>query len=86
MKYYIPENRESKEDAREVPGNEEIIPYWFARDAAEYEHNNCDMAGDEWPAVFAVIDKYGKEYKFKVERDFDPVFTPMEIKEGEGTG
>lgn len=75
LKYYIDDLKENKEDARNVPDDNENDPYFFALNAAEYHYHNEDGWEDSWPMTFIILDENNEFLdKFSVELEFNPVF------------
>ncbi len=82
MKYFLPENDETIEDAREITGK--FIPNsptLFAESVASYMYSNGWHEYDDWPVIIAIADDEGIEVgRFKVSIDYDPNFYAEEVK------
>lgn len=78
MKYFLPDSRETIEDAEEFDPKFPIGKFYsiqdFAEDVAEEYHNNRDGWEAIWPVTIAIILDNSEVQYFIVERDYDPIF------------
>lgn len=76
MKYFLPDEQETIDDAREITGkyqpSEDHMAGTFAEDVAEYLYS-CDP---EWGdnLKISVVGSSGSVYTFKIHIDYDPTF------------
>ncbi len=86
MKFFLPDQDETIEDAREITGKfqptEDFMAGDFARDAAEYLNREMVLEHKDFPALIAVVGKNGNELgTFKVFIVYDPTFYAERIDE-----
>lgn len=81
MKYYLKDQDETIEDAREVPECSETDPQWFAEEAAEHFFQYHDGWDASWPQTITVVGDEGEEHEFEVALDMSPVFHASPQKE-----
>jgi len=96
ISYYIRDLKETLEDAKHVKNitglegdlaNPELRDYYLenlARDAAEYEYDNCD--GWEWmdaenPFVLSLVIDGKDAGDFKVSMDYEPIYCAEKVEE-----
>lgn len=61
--------------------DEDQEPRWIAEECALHYCDYCDGCEDRWPVEIAFKDKEGLLRRFRVELEFDPVFSAEEISE-----
>jgi hypothetical protein len=88
MRYYIKDDGETAEDARELP--KAATGAWagdcagFAEEAAQYVFDNRDGWERSWPIIFTVIDDAGVELDFLVGMEAIPSFSATPVGDGNG--
>ncbi len=85
MKYFMPDQDETIEDAVELLDRcrniDSDIPSAFAENAAWYYYSECEGYLSEWPIVFAVVLNDDSVQKFSVSMSMDPTFSATRVKE-----
>lgn len=84
LKYYLPENDETPEDARDLKlrfdwQKAHTDPRWFAQQAAEIYHGQSGW-DRSWPVDLSVVCEDGTVRHFTIEREMVPEFSAYEKK------
>ncbi len=82
MKYFLPDDGETIEAAREpkTRTTNTNYPESYAVEIARYLHEHCDAWEWTWPIEIAVVLGDGSIKMFSVEREMQPYFSAREIK------
>lgn len=81
-KYFLPERGETADDCYEVELATDWDDRldWVAEEAAQDYHDCHDGRERRWPIDITVIRKDGKQERYSVYRESQPVFSASKIK------